>query len=149
MTNNAVNETKVPDNSPVRRKRISRRQDAWHRMRKSKTAILGLIIMLLIVMVALLAPVLVDYEQDCIKPNISARFQGPNLEHFLGTDALGRDVLARMIYGARISLFVSVCAVLFSTTLGALFGSVAGFTAAESIKSSCAHSMFLLPFRHF
>lgn len=109
------------------RKRITRRQDAWNRMKKSKAAIIGMAVLIIIVSVAIFADVLVDYEQDCIKPNTAIRLQKPSAEHWLGTDALGRDMLSRMIYGTRISLAVSISAVLFSVTLGAVFGSIAGF----------------------
>ncbi len=110
-----------------KRKRITRRQDAWNRMKRSKTAMLGLIITVIIVLVALFANVLIDYEKDCIVPNTVIKLQKPSAEHWLGTDALGRDILARIIYGARISLTVSIGAVLLSTFLGVIFGSVAGY----------------------
>ena len=76
------------------------------------------------ILVALLAPVLAPYRPDVV--DVSQRLLAPSVAHWLGTDTLGRDVLSRLIYGARVSLFVSI-AVVF---VGALFGTLVGGIAA-------------------
>ena len=62
------------------------------------------------ILVALLAPVLAPYRPDVV--DVSQRLLAPSVAHWLGTDTLGRDVLSRLIYGARVSLFVSIAVVL-------------------------------------
>ena len=78
-----------------------------------------------IVLVAVFADIIAPY--DPIEPDYSATVEGPSLEHPLGTDLTGRDVLSRIIYGARVSLLVGVVAVSIAVTLGVAIGSIAGF----------------------
>jgi ABC-type dipeptide/oligopeptide/nickel transport system permease subunit len=78
-----------------------------------------------IILVAVFADIIAPY--DPIEPDYSASVEGPSLEHPLGTDLTGRDVLSRIIYGARVSLLVGVVAVSIAVTLGVAIGSIAGF----------------------
>lgn len=85
----------------------------------------GLILFLLVLAAAVLAPVITaydPYEQDLI-----ARLQGPGAEHWLGTDSYGRDIAARLLYGARISLFIGIVSTLIAMVVGSLIGIVAGW----------------------
>ncbi len=100
--------------------------DIVRRFRKSKTAMVALAILLIIVLVAIFADVLVPYEV-AIEQNVSERYQGPSREHVLGTDLYGRDVLSRIIHGSRYSLLVGVVVTLVATTLAVIFGSCAGY----------------------
>lgn len=84
---------------------------------------LGLII--LIIGVALFAPIISPYEPNEI--NLGASLQSPSSQHLLGTDRMGRDILTRIIYGTRISLLVGVIAVGISGLLGVIFGTLAGY----------------------
>jgi ABC-type dipeptide/oligopeptide/nickel transport system permease subunit len=74
----------------------------------------------IVIIVAIFAPVLAPYNP--IKNNLNAVLKGPSWQHWLGTDQLGRDVLSRIIYGARISLEVGIAAVFASSVIGALMG---------------------------
>ncbi|MGI8689266.1 MAG: ABC transporter permease [Thermomicrobiales bacterium] len=85
--------------------------------------IVGVTICLLIALVAILSPVLAPF--DPIKPNVPAALQAPSATHLFGTDALGRDLLSRVLYGARVSYLSAVLA----TLIGCLIGSVVGLTA--------------------
>lgn len=108
-------------------KRVSQLRDVWRRMKKNKSAVVGMIIFLAMILIALSAPLLVDYDTDVIVPNIPNRLQAPSKVHIFGTDNMGRDILARMIYGARISFTVAFSSVLFSVVIGSLIGAIAGY----------------------
>lgn len=98
---------------------------------KSKAAVIGIALLLLVVTCALLAPVLAPY--DPLEQSLATRLQPPawmrggDSRHPLGTDHLGRDILSRIIYGARVSLLVAIVAVAVSGTLGTLLGLAAGY----------------------
>src|SRR5271166_427567 len=78
-----------------------------------------------ILFMALAAPVLAPYEP--LKSDFRAMSKPPNERHYFGTDQIGRDVLSRVIYGSRASLTIAIGAVLFGTTLGALWGLASGY----------------------
>ncbi len=88
-------------------------------------ALAGFIIILLIFLLSMLAPVIAPYDPNDI--NVKAILLGPSLQHWMGTDGLGRDVLSRMLHGGRISLLVGLVAVGISTLIGILLGAIAGF----------------------
>lgn len=95
------------------------------RLLRQKLALLGLGIVLLMAFVAIFAPILAPQGPDSI--HVSAAYMPPGLAHFMGTDQLGRDVWARMVYGARVSLLVGFVAVGISSAVGILLGAVAGY----------------------
>ena len=101
-------------------------KETWRRFKQNKLAMFGLIVILLIVFMAVFADVLVDYDQ-VVALDIPAARQGPSAQHILGTDEYGRDLLARIIHGSRVSLLVSVTAVTFSMVIGGIAGAAAGF----------------------
>lgn len=88
-------------------------------------ALAGFIIILLIFVLAMLAPFIAPYDPNEI--NVRAILLGPSMQHWMGTDGLGRDVLSRMLHGGRISLLVGLVAVGISTLIGILLGAIAGF----------------------
>src|SRR6266852_3067718 len=95
--------------------------NAMRRLSTNRLAFLGMIGIIAIVLVAVLAPVLAPYAPD--RMATSDRFLPPNSPgHVLGTDEFGRDVLSRIIYGARVSLLVSVIAVSVATVVGGGIG---------------------------
>ncbi|MEZ4600541.1 MAG: ABC transporter permease [Syntrophotaleaceae bacterium] len=96
----------------------------WPRLRKNRMAMAGAAIVLLMFLLAIFAPLLAD---DPGQIDISRRLQPPDLNHLMGTDDLGRDVLTRILYGARISLMVGFVAVGIATTIGVLLGALAGY----------------------
>ncbi len=100
-----------------------------HRFReklvRNKPALTGLIILLVLASLAILAPVIMPY--DWKQQDIINRFKTPSADHWFGTDELGRDILSRVIYGARYSLVMGLSAVALSFIVGTLLGSLAGF----------------------
>ncbi len=88
-------------------------------------ALAGFIIILLIFLLAMLAPLIAPYDPNEI--NVKAILLGPSMQHWMGTDGLGRDVFSRMLHGGRISLLVGLVAVGISTLIGILLGAIAGF----------------------
>ncbi len=99
----------------------------WTRFRRNKLAIFGLVVFLSMAVAVLGADLYMDYEEQAIAQNLDIRFQSPNSQHLLGTDDFGRDVLARIIYGGRISMFVGMATVLVSFSLGSLIGSSSAY----------------------
>ena len=85
----------------------------------------GFIIISCILLLALLAPAIAPYEPDAI--DVKAILLSPSSSHWMGTDALGRDVFTRMLYGARISLLVGLVAVGIATAIGIVLGAIAGY----------------------
>ncbi|HEV7256629.1 MAG TPA: ABC transporter permease [Bosea sp. (in: a-proteobacteria)] len=97
----------------------------WLAFRHNKIAWVGLVLLALIVFVAIFAPWLAPH--DPLEQNIVARLEPPSAEFLLGTDSYGRDVLSRLIYGARISLFVGFVAILIAMVVGTTIGVIAGY----------------------
>jgi peptide/nickel transport system permease protein len=98
------------------------RRVRWYR---TPTLVAGISITGVLVLMAILAPLIAPY--DPIKQDLTATLAGPSARHLLGTDQLGRDVLSRLIYGARIDLRVGFLAVLFPFCIGTLLGCLAGY----------------------
>jgi peptide/nickel transport system permease protein len=94
-------------------------------LRQSFLARAGFVIACLLVIVALLAPWI--SPSDPASQHLAARLQAPSFAHWMGTDELGRDILSRVMYGARISLFVAVCVVLGCGLTGLALGMLAGY----------------------
>ena len=108
-------------------KKRSQFEEVWRRLRKNKMAMLGLAIVVFLVLLAVFADFLFDYDEIVIKQNTAIRLQGPSAEHWFGTDEFGRDILARLIHGGRISLVVGVVAVAIALVLGGTLGAISGF----------------------
>lgn len=94
-------------------------------VRSTPLAALGLLILLLLVVVALFAPYISPYDPTAIR--LAEGLSGPSITHPLGQDKLGRDILSRIIYGARISLYVGVATVMLSAFVGTVVGAVSGY----------------------
>ena len=108
-------------------KKRSQFEEVWRRLKKNKMAMIGLAIVVFLVLLAVFADFLFDYEQVVIKQNTAIRLQGPSAEHWFGTDEFGRDILARLVHGGRISLVVVVIAVAIALVLGGTLGAISGF----------------------
>lgn len=100
-------------------------REFWRRLRENRLAMIGGALVLLLFVVSFLAPNIAPYDPAYI--DVSAVLQSPSQAHPFGTDNLGRDVLSRMIWGARISLKVGFVAVGIATLIGIFFGAVAGY----------------------
>lgn len=92
---------------------------------RSPLTVVGLVIVAVFLFLAVAAPLVAPYDPN--KQQLSLRLRPPTAEHLLGTDQLGRDVLARIIYGARISLMVGLVVVISASIFGTLIGLVAGY----------------------
>jgi peptide/nickel transport system permease protein len=112
---------------PVKRVGVSQWRIAGRRFRKNRLAVAGLAVMALLYWVTLLAPFLAPYDPNVQGNIVLERYLSPSGEHLMGTDKFGRDVLSRILYGARISLTIGFLAVAISITLGTLVGAVAGY----------------------
>jgi peptide/nickel transport system permease protein len=99
--------------------------EVWRRLKRNKAAIGGGVIVLLFVAVAILAPAIAPHPPN--EGDLSLRLKPPSEKHWLGTDALGRDILSRIIYGAQVSLQIQVVAVLIALVLGTLLGMFGGY----------------------
>lgn len=102
-------------------------KEIWFRLKKNKTSVLGLIIISIIIFLSIISGFIYDYDDDIINQNISERLQSPSLEHPFGTDELGRDILARIIYGSRTSLSIGFISVAISLIVGGILGAISGF----------------------
>ena len=110
-----------------KKKRRSQTGEILHRFSKNIGAMIGLVFIALLVVMALVCPLIYDYDTDIIGQNIEERLQSPSWKHPLGTDNFGRDQLARIIYGSRASLPVGFLAVLIALFFGLVFGAFAGY----------------------
>ncbi|MDO9280810.1 MAG: ABC transporter permease [Methylotenera sp.] len=88
-------------------------------------ALAGFIIIVLVFLLSMLAPFIAPFDPNDI--NVKAILLEPSMQHWMGTDGLGRDVLSRMLHGGRISLLVGLVAVGISTAIGIILGAIAGF----------------------
>jgi len=109
-----------------RAKPASLGQEAWRRFRRHRLALAGAAILLLMVLAVLLGPWL--WQVPINEIDFSARLKGPSWRHPLGTDDLGQDLLARMLYGGRISIAVGFAAMLIAIFVGTFVGAVAGMS---------------------
>src|SRR5439155_47463 len=111
-------------------------RDAWHRLAKNRLALAGLWVVIGLASLCLFGPLL-RYLPAVIRPvglsysyeeqDLNARVSRPGPHHWLGTDQLGRDLLARVLFGGRVSLMVGLSATAVSLTIGLLYGAIAGY----------------------
>ena len=114
--------------SPIaeRRRTYSPWRETWRRYRRHRLAVLSAFLLLILVAAVVFGPFVWRISINDI--DITASLQGPSLAHPFGTDDLGQDILARMIYGGRISLAVGLAAMLVSVVVGTLIGALAGMS---------------------
>ena len=103
----------------------SRWQDFRRTFLSNRLALFGLIILSIFILVAIFAPLIAPY--DPLAQDLEGKFAGPSLAHPFGQDELGRDILSRVIYGARISLTAGLAAVAIATVAGTIIGLLAGY----------------------
>lgn len=106
-------------------KKKSRFQIVWKRLKKNKMAMVGLYIIIIMLILAAVAPCIAPYDYD--KQDYQAIMKGPSSEHVLGTDEFGRDILSRLLYGAKYSFEFGILAVFVGAAIGLILGSIAGF----------------------
>ena len=105
------------------------RADVWRRFRRNKLAMVGLVFILLLLLAAIFAPLITPYD---ITDRTQSFRAPPSSEHWFGTDAIGRDVYSRVIFGARVSLRIGILATVLSLLIGVSLGAIAGFFSGWS-----------------
>jgi len=104
-------------------------KDAWQRLKRDRMALVSLVVALLIILSAIFVPVIFEkilgYTYD--STNLSLANNKPSLEHWFGTDQLGRDILVRVFFGARYSLIIAIAAAFINLVIGILYGGIAGY----------------------
>lgn len=108
-------------------KRNSPAREIWRRFKKSKAAMLGLGIFSVMVLLAVFADVICDYDTQVIAQDVANRLKAPSPDHWFGTDAYGRDIFARVVHGARISIIIGLAATVGSVCISGILGSIAGY----------------------
>jgi peptide/nickel transport system permease protein len=152
MTSTTVDAFEAAADAASKEKPVSQWTIAWHRLRRHKLAMVGLVAFILIVLASLAAPILAPYDFEEINLNQSYMpLFSPGEEgrpmHILGTDRLGRDVFSRLLYAGRISLVVALLVTLGEIFVGATLGSVSGAFggAADTVIMRFTDLMLTLP----
>lgn len=104
--------------------------DFWKRFKQNKPSVVGLIIIIFFALIALLAPKISPYPP--FKINFNMKFLPPNSEYLMGTDNFGRDILSRIFWGARVSLFIGFVSTGISVLVGVVLGSIAGYIGGKT-----------------
>ena len=105
-------------------KKPSQLKELLRRLRKSKGAMVGLTILIFILLIVIFADLIAPYDL-AVTQDAYNKLQPPSAQHLLGTDSYGRDVLARLVHGARNSLFIALLASCTSCIFGSLLGAIA------------------------
>ena len=108
-------------------KRNSPAREIWRRFKKNKAAMLGLGIFSVMVLLAVFADVICGYDTQVIAQDVANRLKAPSPDHWFGTDAYGRDIFARVVHGARISIIIGLAATVGSVCISGILGSIAGY----------------------
>ncbi len=99
--------------------------NVWRRLKRNKRAMVGLVIIVMMILVAFLAPLIAPYGLD--DQDLDRAFQFPSAKYLMGTDNLGRDIFSRLLYGSRISLQLGLISVSIALVLGGTIGAVSGY----------------------
>jgi len=128
-------------------KKKSRLQETWNRFLRNKLAVIGLFIFVFIMLAAVAAPLIANYDTDAIRINVPNRLQSPSAKHIFGTDELGRDIMARIVHGARISLVVGCAAIAVALFIGGALGAIAGYSGGkiDDVIMRCMDVFLCLP----
>ncbi len=123
--------------------------DAWHRLKRNKLAVFGGITLIALILACGLGPFLSPYGYQ--QTNLDNTFAKPGLNHWMGTDQLGRDLFTRLLYGGRISITVGLVATFVALTIGVSYGAVAGFFGGklDAFMMRIVDILYALPFTIF
>jgi ABC-type dipeptide/oligopeptide/nickel transport system permease subunit len=135
--------TQVPELAPVMRKR-RRLPDALHRLLRSPGPVLGLIIVAIFLFISLTAQWIAPHDYD--QANFAMARQGPNAEHWLGNDEIGRDLFSRLLHGARLSLVIGIISVGIGLLIGLPIGLISGYAGGKTDLVSMRFMDILLAF---
>ncbi len=122
--------------------------DAWHRLRRNRLAIAGGILLIALAIACAAGPI---FSQSYEEQNLDLGAAPPSQAHWLGTDTLGRDLFARILYGGRISITVGLVATFVALAIGVTYGAVAGFVGGkvDSVMMRVVDILYALPFAIF
>ncbi len=123
-------------------------RDAWHRLLKNKLAVAGGCIIVVVALACILAGILAP---DPNAQDLNTYITGPSRAHLFGTDPLGRDLFARVLWGGRVSLAVGVVATFVALCIGVVYGTVAGFIGGttDAVMMRIVDILYALPFTIF
>ncbi|MBI5300994.1 MAG: ABC transporter permease [Chloroflexi bacterium] len=118
---------------------------AWRHFRRHRPALAGVAVLALLILSAIAVPIITNY--DATKTRVVEKYQAPSLQHPMGTDGLGRDVLIRSMDGGRISLLIGLTAMLLAVVIGTSVGALAGFYGGvvDNLLMRVADIMLTLP----
>ena len=108
-----------------KKRKSSLTRDTWHRLKKNKLAIIGLIVLALTTFISILSPLIAPYDYS--DQDLKNILEPPNWSHLFGTDNFGRDILSRIIVGSRVSLLVGFSTVMLSASIGSILGILAAY----------------------
>jgi len=122
--------------------------DAWHRLKSNRLAIAGGVILIALALACAAGPI---FSQSYEEQNLDLGAVPPGSLHWLGTDTLGRDLLARVLYGGRISITVGLVATFVALAIGVTYGAVAGFLGGkvDTVMMRLVDILYALPFAIF
>jgi peptide/nickel transport system permease protein len=137
--------TAVPADARTGFRRRFAASPVWRALRRNRAALIGLVIISLFLLIALLAPLVSPGNPDAF--SLGDQLSSPSVAHLLGTDELGRDTLSRLIWGSRITLLMTLGAVVLALVSGASLGIVAGFRGgwADTLIMRCMDVLLALP----
>ena len=118
--------------------------DIWRRFKRNKLAVFGMGLAVFLILMAVFANFIAPYDPAAISTD---RLASPSLEHLMGTDNYGRDLFSRIIYGARVSLLISLMALVFSLIIGIGLGATAGYFGGwyESVIMRICDNLMCIP----
>lgn len=119
--------------------------DGWKRLKRNKAAVISLAFIVFVCVIAILAPWIAPYSFET--QDIDRALMPPDAKNLLGTDSLGRDMLSRIIYGARMSMAVGIFTAVFSLLIGGLYGAVSGWMGGwvDSILMRIIDILYAIP----
>jgi ABC-type dipeptide/oligopeptide/nickel transport system permease subunit len=118
---------------------------AWRRFRRHKMAIVGAVGLVVIMLLFIVGPMFSDYAFD--ERNIADRLQGPSMEHWFGTDEIGRDLFVRTAQGGRYSMYIGFLVAVMATALGTILGAISGFFGGwiDGVISQLINLVLIVP----
>ena len=134
----------LPEGEPARGATLA--SDAWRRLRKNRTATASAVVLLALLVASILVPMVSSYRYDATDLALGA--VPPSWAHWMGTDAMGRDLLVRLFFGGRISFAVGLVATIISFTIGCSWGATAGYfgKTVDAVMMRIVDVLYTFPF---
>ncbi len=129
-------------------KKRTRGQQIWHQFCKNKGSVVGMAMIIILLIVGIYAQFAYDYDTDIIGMNVDSILLFPGQDgHLIGTDHMGRDMLARLLYGAKYSILIGVLATAISTVIGVAIGAIAAYVGGkvETVMMRLVEILMMIP----